>query len=217
MVEQIREKLKSFPWARTGLGLPLLPDIKSPSPEPEIVVLPNNSSENRQNLVQRKNTQLNNNTNNSSLSPTSFTPMLSDHTTAQQLESQSENQSLINSEHHQDANNNSNNQFSRLRPKQRTPDADFTAFKYRRRSWRERIRRLLQNYNGHNKYSEPLMGQGGAILMFGIVIVVLIFLYTVTHVQNFRKNNDDPLLEEKFNPFAKINDIHVPVGNKLTD
>merc|ERR1711976_598614 len=142
--------------------------------------------------------------------------MLSDHTTAQQLESQSENQSLINSEHHQDPNNNSNNQFSRLRPKQRTPDADFTAFKYRRRSWRERIRRLVANYQANNKYNEPLMGKGGAILMFGIVTFILLFLYTVTHVQNFRRDNHDPLLEEKFNPFAKINDFQVPVPNQVS-
>merc|ERR1712179_623762 len=139
-------------------------------------------------MGQRKN--INQEDRNNSLTPTSFTPMLSDHTIAQQLESQSESQSLINNssrhhDRHNDSNsNNDNDQFSRLRPKQRTPDADFNAFKYRRRSWRARIQRLLQNYNGSNKYSEPLMGQGGAILMFGIVIVVLVFLYTVTHVQN---------------------------------
>lgn len=213
MVEQIREKLKAFPWARTGLGLPLLPDIKPATPEPEIVVLPNNV-EKRQNLVQRKNAnhpqnQYRPDDRNNSLSPTSFTPMLSDHTTAQQLESQSESQSLINQEN----NNHENNQFSKLRPKQRTADADFNAFKYRRRSWKARIQRLMQNYNTSNKYSEPLMGQGGAIMMIVLVVLVLIFLYTVTHVQNFRRDNDDPLLNEKFNPFAKINDIHVPVSN----
>ena len=71
----------------------------------------------------------------------------------------------------------------------------------------------MQNYNASKKYSEPLMGNGGAVIMVGVILLILIFLYTVTHVQNFRRDNHDPLLEEGLNPFAHVKDVHVPVKN----
>jgi len=219
MVEQVREKLKSFPWARTGLGMPLLPDVpvQSPTPEPSIVVLSSNQPQ-KQGVTQRKNVQKSAMPEEIKIDPqhahdyghqgyenTSFRPAnpASPPPDSIAYGGSSQNQRYGGNQHFDEG--------AALRPKQRTADADFNAFKYRRRSWRERIRRILHNYRASQKYAEPLMGRGGALIMVGLIALMLIMIWMGTTVSKVRRENSDPMFDPLLNPNIHTSDVNVPI------
>lgn len=199
IADQLREKLKNFSWARTGLGLPILPEktlepVKSKiqntavSPEPAYFPgAPENhevESHSRMNpnhvVTQRKNTT--------------------------QVEIPPENESTI-SDHREN---------SERKPFKRTPDMDFAAFKYRRQGPINKMKRLLLNWQHSRKYDEPLLGSSG--LTYAIVVIIAIFLLFIwfsTQVSHARETNTDPFLDLKFNPNVHNADVHVQTAFKI--
>ena len=93
----------------------------------------------------------------------------------------------------------------------RTPDVDFKAFKYRRKSIAQRIKRLLQNHYSSQKYYEPIMGQTTPILVTLVIVVALVFIWMSTSVVRHHRNDYDPVLDPYRNPNIKIGNGQVKV------
>jgi len=197
IADQLREKLKKFSWARTGLGLPILPDkIYEPvkpriqntaaSPEPSYFPgpPPNEEAENQKRvnpdhvITQRKNTTV-----------------------------------IMPTEIEQD------NEPPELKPKKpfkRTPDMDFAAFKYQRQGIINKLKRFLLNWKHSRKYDEPLLGNSSiTYVVIGIIAMFLMFIWFQTKVTHARASNDDPFLDLKFNPNIHNSDIHVDTAFRV--
>jgi len=219
LAEQVRDKLKEFSWARTGLGLPLLAMNKDEGDSNSSIV--NSLLENKKIVVQtnveespnlksslkeqkdevvanagiklRKNVRYNENENTEIEIPS--------------LTSISNNKTLL-----IDATNpNMQDDSHAFKPpilSNRTPDADFKAFKYRRKSIFQRIRRLVQNHIASQKYSEPIMGKSTPILVCLVITVILLFIWISTDVVTSTRSDDhyNDLFDIKNNPNIRTSD-----------
>jgi len=197
IADQLREKLKTFSWARTGLGLPILPDkvhetvkprIQNTAASPEPSYFPGPPS----------NEQVENN---SRVHPNHVVTQRKNTTVNMPKEIENEN----NSPEPKDK-----------RPFKRTPDMDFAAFKYRRQGIIHKVKRTLLNWKRSRKYDEPLLGDSSiTYVVIGIIALFLVFIWFQTKVTQSRASNDDPFLDLKFNPNVHNSDIHVDTAFKI--
>ena len=180
LATQVKEKLKGYAWARTGLGLPLLknvPEVQSSSPainiekhqgidqfvSSELHGEPSGLGDTKSTIKQRKQVRYQD------------TEITMPEESGQSGSAQNNRGDLHSKGTDQDTNQllpptdpNHQNNDRAFRPPtgtHRTPDVDFKAFKYRRKSIAQRIKRLLQNHYSSQKYYEPIMGQTTPILV----------------------------------------------------
>lgn len=221
VAEQVRNKLKEFSWARTGLGLPLLATsnddkscnsslVNSIFENKKIVVtndeetcnLKSSLKEQKDEVVNnagiklRKNVRYNENENTEIEIP-SLAAIVNNKTP------------LIDA-----TNPNLQDDSNAFKPpilSNRTPDADFKAFKYRRKSIFQRIKRLVQNHIASQKYSEPIMGKSTPILVCLVIIVILLFIWISTDVVTSTRSDDhyNDLFDIKNNPNIRTSDTKI--------
>lgn len=219
LAEQVKEKLKDFSWARTGLGLPLLKSSTSktndaPSHDIQISEIGGNNT-----VKQRKQVRLNEDKNmyqsfdHDKHGGNTHEINIPENTTL--LGNPADPNKIYNDFGNDDQEDeNSNTLNSAFRPpssSSRTPDVDFKAFKYRRKSITQRIKRLLQNHYASQKYYEPIMGQTTPILVCLIIVVALVFIWMSTGVVRHHRNDYDPVLDPYRNPNIHTSNTKVKV------
>lgn len=220
LAQQVKEKLKEYAWARTGLGLPLLKNVptgvvsENSSVVGESTLINSNfgatskDSNSNSGVKQRKQVRLNEDQNtvhtHSAIATEINMPDEAEKSAGHDQQEKLLN-SIDNSNHDLDNEYPSGKLFkspSFHPPKSssRTPDVDFKAFKYRRKSITQRIKRLLQNHYASQKYYEPIMGQSEPILVLLVIIVALVFIWMSTSAVRHHRNDYDPVFDPYRNP-----------------